>query len=57
MTKKSRAFYMNAKDKSIMGYDPETDTCAIARTHQNCRDMCGVARPGKTAKDRARSER
>lgn len=26
----------------------------MKRTHQNCIDKTGVARPGKTAKDRAR---
>ena len=45
VTFKRRADYMSAKDKSAMGDLP--------RTHENCTDKTGVARPGKTAKDRA----
>lgn len=26
----------------------------LPTTHENCIDKCGVARPGKTARDRAR---
>lgn len=39
-----RAEFMSAKQKAQMGDLP--------RTHQNCVEMTGVARPGKTAKDR-----
>jgi hypothetical protein len=40
-----RADFMSAGQKAKMGKLP--------RTHQNCLDKTGVARPGKTAKDRA----
>jgi len=52
MNKPSRASLMSPRDKKAMGYDPETDTCAVARTHENCKARTGVARPGKTARDR-----
>jgi len=55
MAKKSRGYYMSHKDKALLGYDAETDMCNVKRTHQNCIELTGVARPGKTAKDRARS--
>ncbi len=44
--KKERKEYMNGTQKSAMGN--------LARTHQNCIEKTGVARPGKTAKDRDR---
>jgi len=44
-----RADFMTAKEKDAMGKLP--------RTHQNCLEKTGKARPGKTAKDRARRER
>ncbi len=40
-----RQDYMNSANKKAMGNLP--------RTHQNCIEKTGVARPGKTAKDRA----
>lgn len=40
-----RRTYMNTTQKNAMGI--------AARTHQNCIDKTGVARPGKTASDRA----
>lgn len=48
MTKnvKARAEYMTPAQKSAMG--------TLPRTHRNCRDAVGVARPGKTGQDRAR---
>jgi len=39
---------MSMADRDAMGKLP--------RTHQNCIDKTGKARPGKTAKDRARRE-
>ena len=42
----SRADYMSESQKKAMGKLP--------RTHENCRDKTGVARPGKTAQERAR---
>jgi hypothetical protein len=42
---KSRAQFMTAAQKDAMGNLP--------RTHQNCIEKTKVARPGKTAKDRA----
>jgi hypothetical protein len=45
--KKERREYMNATQRTAMG--------SLPRTHQNCMEKCGVARPGKTAKDRDRS--
>lgn len=41
-----RADYMTIAQKKDMGIMP--------RTHQNCIRLVGVARPGKTAKDKAR---
>lgn len=43
-----RAHFMSQADKDAMGKQP--------RTHQNCMDATGKARPGKTAHDRARKE-
>jgi hypothetical protein len=43
---KNRADYMTEADKKAMGKLP--------RTHQNCLAKTGKARPGKTAKDKAR---
>ena len=43
--KKVRADFMSAKQTKQMG--------KFARTHANCIAQTGVARPGKTAKDRA----
>jgi hypothetical protein len=40
-----RKDYMTPTQKTAMGNLP--------RTHQNCIEKTGVARPGKTAKDRA----
>jgi hypothetical protein len=39
-----RADFMTSKQRQEMGI--------MARTHQNCLRLVGVARPGKTAKDR-----
>jgi hypothetical protein len=41
-----RANYMTAAQREKMGIQP--------RTHQTCLRLLGVARPGKTAKDKAR---
>jgi len=41
-----RAFYMSSLHKDLMGKLP--------RTHQNCIEHTGVARPGKTRQDHAR---
>jgi hypothetical protein len=41
----TRADFMTAADKKAMGN--------AARTHDICTARTGVARPGKTAKDRA----
>lgn len=46
MAKKERKEYMTEAQKKAMGNQP--------RTHQNCIKATGVARPGKTAKDRDR---
>lgn len=47
MSKKvqDRKWFMSAADQAKMGDG--------VRTHQNCRDKTGRARPGKTSKDRA----
>ena len=45
MAVKERKEYMTETQKTAMGNLP--------RTHQNCIAKTGVARPGKTAKDRA----
>lgn len=41
-----RQEYMSIAQKQKMGI--------VARTHENCIRLVGVARPGKTAKDKAR---
>ena len=41
---KNRADFMSQSQKDAMGKLPHT--------HQNCKAKTGVARPGKTAKDR-----
>ncbi len=41
-----RQEYMSIAQKQKMGIQP--------RTHQICLSLVGVARPGKTAKDKAR---
>ena len=46
--KPERATFMNPKQKAAMGELP--------RTHENCIAKTGVARPGKTAKDRFRQQ-
>lgn len=45
----SRKFFMVFKDRQAMGDLP--------RTHENCREKTGVARPGKTGQDNARRTR
>lgn len=45
---KERKDYMTESQKAAMGNLP--------RTHQNCIAKTGVARPGKTAKDRAKGK-
>lgn len=42
----ARKDYMSASQKAAMGNLP--------RTHENCKNKTGVARPGKTAQDKAR---
>jgi len=46
---KDRKDYMTKKQTQQMA--------GLKRTHQNCVDATGVARPGKTAKDRANKSR
>ena len=55
--KKSRADYMSSaqKNKLKAGQTRKDGSPLVPRTHQNCIDLVGVARPGKTAKDRASS--
>jgi hypothetical protein len=43
-----RKDFMTEAQKKAMGNAP--------RTHANCRDKTGVARPGKTASDRAKGK-
>ena len=38
--------FMSAANRKKLGNFPTT--------HENCIDKCGVARPGKTARDRAK---
>lgn len=45
--KKDRAEYMSDRQQEKMK--------GIPRSHANCKSRTGVMRPGKTAKDRARS--
>jgi len=46
---KTRAEFMSPKDRESLGDLP--------RTHQNCTEKTGKARPGKTAQDRHRRTR
>ena len=46
MSELKRADFMSEKDKKAMG--------ALPRTHKNCMDKTGKARPGKTAQERAK---
>ena len=52
-----REDFMTAKDKSAMhaGKTNKNGNALVPRTHQTCIAKTGVARPGKTAKDRARA--
>lgn len=43
-----RKYFMNQGWQSAMGNKP--------RTHKTCKDITGVQRPGKTARDRALRE-
>jgi len=46
-----------AKKKTLKDYMSPAHRAALGdlpTTHKNCMDKCGVARPGKTARDRAR---
>lgn len=44
MAKKDRKYYMSKAFQQTLGNQP--------RTHENCKAVTGVQRPGKTAKDR-----
>lgn len=44
-----RKDFMSNADRHAMGDQP--------RTHQNCKELTGRARPGKTAQDRARTNK
>ena len=41
--------FMKSSHRNALGDQPTT--------HRNCIDACGVARPGKTARDRAKLEK
>lgn len=49
MSKLTRKDFMSKDQKERMGKQP--------RTHLNCREATGVARPGKTAHDRYKRRR
>ena len=49
MSKSTLKEYMSPSQRKALGNQPTW--------HRNCIDACGVARPGKTAKDRARREK
>lgn len=55
-----RREYMNSAQRAAWnakGYVGSGDKQrALPRTHQNCTEITGVARPGKTAHDRAKRE-
>ena len=48
MSKKTLKDYMTEKQRKQLGKQPTW--------HMNCIAACGVARPGKTARDRAKLE-
>jgi hypothetical protein len=45
----SLKMFMTAKDREALGVRPTW--------HSTCIELCGVARPGKTAKERAKLEK
>lgn len=53
--KKDRATYMNASQTKAMGEQDRDNPQYKPRTHQTCKELTGVSRPGKTAKDKAGS--
>lgn len=44
---------MSKQRKDFMTKDQKEKMGKFPRTHQNCIKLTGVARPGKTAKDKA----
>lgn len=51
--KKDRENYMSATQKALWKAREELEGRQIPRTHENCLSILGVARPGKTNKDKA----
>ena len=50
---------MNEKASSLKQFMTEKQRKALGKLptyHSNCIELCGVARPGKTAKERAKME-
>lgn len=54
MNKTNRSFYWTASQKSKWEAAEEREGVKLARTHENCVRILGVARPGKTASDKNR---
>lgn len=53
----NRADRMTDAQKTKWASKEEWIGRSIPRSHQNCREILGVARPGKTNKDRAKEGR
>ena len=48
----ARAEYMSPRDKAAWQAAEERTGYKISRTHQNCIEITGKARPGKTDKEK-----
>lgn len=52
----NRSHYWSTDQKTKWAEAERQEGCKLPRTHQNCMRILKVARPGKTAKDRANSK-
>lgn len=50
--KKDRENFMTKTQKALWAAREELEGREIPRTHQNCKEILGVCRPGKTNKDK-----
>jgi hypothetical protein len=51
----NKSHYWSADQKARWAEAERREGCKLPRTHQNCLAILKVARPGKTAKDKARN--
>ena len=52
----NRSQFMTADQKARWSFAERQAGHKLPRTHENCTRILGVARPGKTAKDKGRGE-